>query len=159
MNQNARKAESERQVFLTFIERSGFSVIRQSIRSGRAAFRESDIVCNDADGSELGFELSRVADPDLTRAINRRDPKNGEYMRLGGHSHRWLREKLGKSYSITGVQLLLYRENIGTPDNILVPQLRLQVRRRHIYSKIWYMGKDAVQVLYDRQPSGRANLA
>ena len=105
MNRETEKRENELKSFLKFADRIALQIDRGSVRSGDALLNQPDILCTESEGSLVGFELSRLTDPLLARMVNR--PVDGEYARLGGHSITSLREKLGKSYSVPRVELLL----------------------------------------------------
>jgi hypothetical protein len=150
MTRESKKAQLEREVFISFLERTGIGIVKDSIRGGVANRKEPDIVCTSFNGSEIGFELSRLTDPILASVRNRREPQNGEYVRLGGYDRKALSRKLRKIYSVYPVELLLYRESIGTPDNILISQVRIQCRCQHRYRKVWYISKSVVKTLYER---------
>jgi len=142
------KREEELRVFLEFAERSGLRIDRSSVRNGCDKLNEPDILCADNAGVPVGFELSRLTDPTLARMINR--PIDSECQRLGGHSVRSLVAKLKKSYSVARVELLLYRENIGTPDNILIPQVKIYCRNPSSYVRIWFMSNRTIEIMYER---------
>ena len=155
MDRETEKRENELKSFLKFADRIALQagrfalqIDRGSVRSGNALLNQPDILCTESGGSPVGFELSRLTDPLLARMVNR--PVDGEYARLGGHSITSLREKLGKSYSVPRVELLLYRENIGTPDNVLIPQVKIYCHQCKNYERIWFMSNNTIEVLYKR---------
>jgi hypothetical protein len=148
MNREAFKRENELKAFLSFVDRIALKIDRNSVRHGDANLKEPDILCARVDGAPIGFELSRLTDPVLARMVNR--PEGDEYVRLGGHSIPSLREKLAKTYSFPHVELLLYRENIGTPDNVLIPQVKPFCSLRNNYASIWYMSEKTIKLLYKR---------
>lgn len=150
MNRETEKRENELKSFLKFADRIALPIDRSSVRSGDALLNQPDILCTESGGSLVGFELSRLTDPRLARMVNL--PVYDEYARLSGHSRTSLRKKLGKSYSVPRVALLLYCENIGTPDNVLIPQVKNSCRQCKNYERIWFMSKNTIEVLYERSP-------
>jgi hypothetical protein len=97
-----------------------------------------------------GYELGRLVDPELAKAINRWEPRNAEYIRTSDPSAEIARRKIRKTYSVSfSVELLLYRANsIITPDDVVIPTLSPVCNVKHNYTRVWYMG-DGVEVLYE----------
>ena len=148
MDREAQKQQHEQETFLAFSDRAGLEIDRGSIRSGNARLKQPDILCTDKIGLHIGFELHRLTDPTIARMVNR--PIDNEYARVGGHSRDSLIRKLRKSYSLPRVELLLYRENIATPDSTLIPQVKVQCLQRNSYARIWFMSKKTLKVLRER---------
>jgi len=148
MNREEFKRENELKAFLCFVDRIALQIDLDSVRHGDANLKEPDILCIAVDGTPISFELSRLTDPMLARMVNR--PVDNEYVRLGGHSNACLEEKLAKSYSHPHVELLLYKENIGTPDNVLLPKVKPACSLSKSYVRIWYMSESTVELLYKR---------
>jgi hypothetical protein len=146
MDRETSKKEDEFETFLNFARRISLEIDCSSVRNGDALLNEPDILCSEPNGTPVGFELSRLTDPQFARMVNR--PDDGEYARLGGHSLKSLREKLAKTYSVPRVELLLYRENIGTPDGVLIPQIKPFCRQRSNYTRIWFMSEKTIEILY-----------
>jgi hypothetical protein len=151
MNKEARKSTYERSVFTAFLERSGLQLDRSSIQTGKAALREPDLLCTTLDGKRIGFELARLTDPHLARAMRRRNPENGSYVRTSP-SNGIPRDKFRKTYRVEfPVELLLYTEHpMPTPENVLLPTIEPMCRTRHRFSKIWFMGR-SIKLLYERE--------
>ncbi len=150
MNREAQKREHELKTFLEFADRAGLDIDRNLVRGGDALLNQPDILYLHGRNETAGFELSRLTDPSLARMLNKRPPIDGQYARLGGHSTESLIQKLRKSYSLPRVELLLYRENIGTPDSTLIPKVKVECLRRNSYTRIWFMSKKTLKVLRDR---------
>ena len=41
-------------------------------------------------------------------------------------------------------------ENIGTPDNVLIPQVKIYCHQCKNYERIWFMSNNTIEVLYER---------
>lgn len=130
---------------------AGLEVSRNSIVNGSATQNEPDLLCEYTTGEKVGFELGRLIDPNLAQAVNRWEPKNGEYIRTNDPSGTIAKQKIKKIYSVSfPVELLLYKEYpIITPDNVILPTIRTVCRMNHKYHKVWFMGNSVV-LLYER---------
>lgn len=151
MTREDQKAAYEREVLERFLDFSGLEVIRDSIVNGNATQNEPDLLCEYINGERVGFELGRLIDPNLAQAVNRWEPKNGEYIRTSDPSGAIAQRKIKQTYSVSfPVELLLYKENpIITPDNIILLTIRPVCRMNHQYRRVWFMG-DSVELLYER---------
>lgn len=151
MNREAKKAAYERGVFETFVKRSGIEVDPSSIRNGSAAHKEPDLVCRLSAGSDVGFELGRIIDPNLAKVVNQREPQNGQFIKTSDPSRGIARKKIKKKYGVPyPVQLLLYKEHpLITPDDVIIPTIRPVCHMKHQYAKVWFMGDD-ITLLYER---------
>ncbi len=151
MTREEEKAAYEHTVFCDFLDRSGASIDRDSIKKGNANQREPDFICCYDNGEKVGFELGRLIDPKLAEVVNRWKPKNGEYIRAGDPSPQITKKKLKKEYAVEfPVELLLYKEHpIITPDDVILPTIEPLCDVDHKYSRVWFMG-DTIELLYER---------
>jgi hypothetical protein len=151
MNREVEKNTYERGIFLKFLEMENLNIDHESIKNGNANEDEPDILCKFISGEWVGFELGRLTDPIIRKAVNRWEPINGEYIRTNDPSHKIAKKKLRKKYDVTfPVELLLYKEHpIITPDNVILPAIKPVCRIKHNYSRVWFMG-DSIELLYER---------
>lgn len=149
MTRQAQKATYEREVFSSFLDRSGLDINRDSIHSGDPALQEPDLICDYTGGKKTGFELGRLIDPNLAKVVNRWEPRNAEYVRTSDPSAEIARKKIKKKYAVAfPVELLLYKEHpIITPDDVILPTIEPVCHMNHKYSRVWFMG-DSIKLLY-----------
>ena len=151
MTREAKKAAYEREVFEKFLDLTGLEISRNSIVNGNATQSEPDLLCEYTNGEKVGFELGRLIDPNLAQAVNRWEPKNGEYIRTSDPSGTIAQRKIKKIYTVSfPVELLLYKEYpIITPDNVIIPTIQPVCHMKHKYHRVWFMGNSVVR-LYER---------
>jgi hypothetical protein len=152
MSREETKTKYEQTVFYKFLDRSGIRIDRDSVAKGDHIQREPDFVCSYDNGERVGFELGRLTDPRLRKAVNRWEPINGEYIRTSDPSRQIAKSKLIKKYSVAfPVELLLYKEHpIITPDNVILPTIKPVCHIKHSYSRVWFMSDDSIELLYER---------
>lgn len=142
MTREDRKANYERRVFERFLDGSGLPVKRSSIIKGRAASNEPDLIGELISDERVGFELGRLVDPTLAKAMNRWKLRDSEYIRTSDPSRAIARKKIKQTYSVPfPVELVLYKENpIITPDSVIIQTIRPICHIRHKYRRVWFMG-------------------
>jgi len=151
MKREEQKETYEREIFLAFINMTNLDIDRESIKKGNEKNNEPDILCKLSSNEWVGFELGRLTDSKLRKAINSWEPVNGEYIRTRDRSADITKNKLNKKYNTQfPTELLLYKENpIITPDNVIIPTIKPMCQTsHHYYSRIWFMGK-SVEILYE----------
>jgi hypothetical protein len=151
MNREEKKAKYEWNIFCEFLDRSKIHIDPNTVKKGDPIQREPDFLCSYDNGMRVGFELGRLIDPNLAKAINRWEPINGEYIRTSDPSRLIAKNKLRKKYLVAfPVELLLYKEYpIITPDNVLLPTIKPMCQIKHNYFRVWFMG-NSVELLYER---------
>lgn len=144
MSHDSEKERHEKEVFREFVARSHCDVVEDSIMRGDHIKDEPDILCMTDSNEALAFELSGITDENLMKVQMRREPKNGEYTRTSDPVHEIVSEKLKKAYAVScPVHLLIYRNYVGTPDSIIVEQVKQTCKQaRHSFASIWYMGQE-----------------
>lgn len=144
MSHDSDKEQTEKEVFHEFLARSCCDIVEDSIVSGDHVKDEPDILCMTHSGETLGFELSGITDENLMKVQMRWEPKNGEYTRTSDPSRKIVSEKLKKVYGVfCPVHLLIYRNYVGTPDSMVVEQIRQTCKQtQHRFASIWYMGQE-----------------
>ena len=152
MSREKEKETYERDVFLEFIKMAKLNIDHESIKKGNEDNNEPDILCELVSKETVGFELGRLTDSKLRKAINRWEPKNAEYIRTRDRSKEITKNKLNRKYNTSfPTELILYRENpIITPDNVIIPTIKPICQSiAHNYNKIWYMSKE-IEILYEK---------
>jgi hypothetical protein len=149
---DAKKQKHESEVFFEFLSRSGIDVSKESVSSGDHLKGEPDILCKTQDGECLAYELSSITDENLIKVQMRHKPWNGEYVRTSDPTDAIVSEKLAKEYSVScPVHLLIYRNYVGTPDSMVLAQVKETCsRKQHKFASIWYMSKDVHQIVWER---------
>lgn len=147
MASEIEKGEVEVALFLRFIEASNLSIDRSSIEKRHPP--EPDILCAHQTEGEIAFELVELCDPRLAKSIAKLD---GSYVRTSDPSSLIISKKLRKKYQTNApVELLCYTAGrIVTPDNVILPTLRLYLRSwRHTFRRAWLHGRKGVYEVWN----------
>jgi hypothetical protein len=134
------KAERERFVFRTFIEKSGLQIRLESVESRKPP--EPDILCFQDNEGKIAFELVEICDETLARKISETDNEEFGYVRCSDPSRAVLRKKLKRSYQTEHpIELLCYAGRTISADSTILAGIRPMISGSNgQFRRIWLLG-------------------
>ncbi|ASF49064.1 hypothetical protein [Methylophaga nitratireducenticrescens] len=148
MSNDSEKKQHEVEVFREFVARSHYDIIADSIINGNHIMEEPDILCRTYNNEALAFELSGLTDENLMIVKKRWESKNAEYTRTSDPVYGIVSKKLTRVYAVScPVHLLIYRNYLGTPDSMVVEQIKQTCKLiPHNFASIWYLGQEVHKI-------------
>jgi hypothetical protein len=145
----ARKAETERSVFLAFAERLNELDVWLSVESTDPP--APDLLCTHAVTGRVAFELVAITDP-LIAKVNAgwSEPGVSSY-ETSDPTERIIRKKLRSRYETQHpLELIAYNDNLViTPEEAIISRLRSWLdATNHPFRRAWYMGEANVSAIW-----------
>ncbi|MFC3194508.1 hypothetical protein ACFODZ_09685 [Marinicella sediminis] len=144
MNNEEIKKFNEKKYFKLFLKELGQSTQCKSIKNGEALKSELDIICEFADGSIRGFELTECMDQNARHDLEKHSYSSEDIPSGGGTGNikRIVAQKLSKTYTPDlPIELLVYSDqlsylNFSGAKHELLDQGGFE---RGQFEKIWLM--------------------